>query len=86
MIFSRFQAPEWYAAQTVDDRSRHVYGIGPYKLIEWRPGIDITMEMNENYVPNPENSIADAQAPHIKNLTNLWRGEELVRAAMVQTG
>ena len=86
MIFSRFQAPEWYAAQTVDDRSRHLYGIGPYKLIEWRPGIDITMEINENYVPNPDNSIADAQAPHVKDLTNLWRGEELVRAAMVQTG
>lgn len=85
-IFSRFQAPEWYAATAEDDRSRVVFGIGPYKLIEWRPGIDITMEIYEDYVPNPDNSVVDGVAPHIKLLTNLWRGEELVRAAMVRTG
>ena len=86
MIFSRFQAPVWYAASSEDERSRHIYSIGPYKLIEWRPGIDITMEVNEDYVPNPDSFVVDGQAPHVKKLTNLWRGEELVRAAMVRTG
>ena len=85
-IFSRFQAPEWYAATAVEDQGRQLYGIGPYQLIEWRAGIDIKMEIYEDYVPNPDSSIVDGQAPHVKNLTNLWRGEELVRAAMVRTG
>jgi len=86
MIFSRMQAPAWYASASEDEQSRNIYGIGPYKLIEWRPGIDIKMEAYEDYVPNPDTSIADAQAPHIKNLTNVWRGEQLVRASMIQTG
>ena len=86
MIFSRFQAPEWYAGAAVDDRGRQIYSIGPYQLVEWRPGIDIKMEIYEDYVPNPDSSIVDGQAPHVKELTNLWRGEELVRTAMVRTG
>jgi len=86
MIFGRFQAPEWYASAPAEERNRQIYGIGPYKLVEWRPDIDIQMEIYENYVPNPDPSVVDGQAPHIKKLTNVWRGEELVRAAMVQTG
>jgi len=86
MLFSRFQAPEWYAWDGTPNHPREVYSIGPYKLIEWRAGIDIKMEIYEDYVPNPDSSIVDGQAPHIQNLTNLWRGEELVRAAMVRTG
>lgn len=86
MIFNRFQAPEWYKSVSKDESSRHVYGIGPYRFLEWRPGIDITMEIYEDYVPNPDTSIVDGQAPHIKYLTNTWRNERLVRAAMVETG
>ena len=86
MIFSRMQAPAWYATASEEDQGRNIYGIGPYKLIEWRPGIDIKMEAYEDYVPNPDTSIADGQAPNIKNVTNTWRGEQLVRASMVQTG
>ena len=86
MIFNRFQAPEWYAAVSKDDSSRHVYGIGPYRFLEWRPGIDITMEIYEDYVPNPDTAIVDGQAPHIRHLTNTWRSEQLVRSAMVETG
>ena len=86
MIFSRFQAPAWYAAASEDERGLHIYSIGPYRLVEWRPGIDISMEIYEDYVPIPDSSIVDGQAPHIKNLTNLWRSEQLVRVAMVQTG
>jgi len=86
MIFNRFQAPEWYASVSKDESAGWVYGIGPYKLIEYRNGIDIKMEIYEDYVPNPDSSIVDGQAPHVKNLTNLWRGEQLVRTAMVRTG
>ena len=86
MIFNRFQPPEWYASVSKDESSRHVYGIGPYRFIEWRPGIDIKMEIYEDYVPNPDVSIVDGQAPHIKYLTNTWRNEPLVRTAMVETG
>ena len=85
MIFNRFQPPEWYSNVSKDESATQVYGIGPYKFIEWRPGIDIKMEIYEDYVPNPDTSIIDGQAPHIKNLTNTWRNEQLVRAAMVQT-
>ena len=85
MIFNRFQPPEWYGTVSKDESSRHVYGIGPYRFIEWRPGIDITMEIYEDYVPNPDTSIVDGQAPHIKYLTNTWRNEPLVRTAMVET-
>ena len=86
MIFTRMQAPEWYKSVSADESSRFVYGIGPYKLIEWRPGIDIQMEAYEEYVPNPDTSIADGQAANIKYLTNVWRGEQVVRASMVQAG
>ena len=86
MIFSRMQAPEWYASASSTDRGRTVIGIGPYKLIEWRPGIDIQMEAYDEYVPNPDTSIVDGQAPNIKYLTNVWRGEEVVRASMIQAG
>ena len=86
MIFGRFQAPGWYASAPEEDLNRQVYGIGPYKLVEWRPDIDIQMEIYEDYVPNPDSSVVDGQAPHIKNLTNVWRGEELVRSAMIRTG
>ena len=86
MIFGRFQAPGWYATAGEEERNQNLYSFGPYKLVEWRPDIDIQMEIYEDYVPNPDSSIVDGQAPHVKNLTNIWRGEALVRAAMVQTG
>ena len=86
MIFSRMQAPAWYAAASEEDRGRNVIGIGPYQLVEWRPGIDIKMEAYEGYVPNPDTSIVDAQPAKIKDLTNVWRGEEIVRASMIQAG
>ena len=55
MIFGRFQAPGWYASAPEEELNRQVHGIGPYKLVEWRPDIDIQMEIYEDYVPNPNN-------------------------------
>ncbi len=83
LIFSRFQAPQWYKSASDEQRARRVVGIGPYKVVDWRPGIDIRLEAYENYVPN---KAVDAQAPVIKNAVQVWRGEGLVRAAMVSTG
>jgi len=84
MIFTRFQAPQWYAAATAEQRARTTVGIGPYKVLEWRPGVDVRLEAYDGYVPNP--STVDAQAPKIKNLVTVWRNEALVRTAMVGTG
>lgn len=84
MIFSRFQAPQWYASATPDQRVRNTVGIGPYKVLEWRPGIDVRLEAYDGYLPNP--STVDAQAPKIKNLVTVWRNESLVRTAMMGTG
>jgi peptide/nickel transport system substrate-binding protein len=84
MIFSRFQAPGWYASTSPDDRIRKTVGTGPYKVVEWTPGVDVKLAAYEGYVPN--DSIVDAQAPSIPNLVTVWRGESLVRAAMVSTG
>ena len=84
MIFSRFQAPGWYASTSPDDRIRKTVGTGPYKVVEWTPGVDVKLAAYEGYVPN--DSTVDAQAPSIPNLVTVWRGESLVRAAMVSTG
>jgi peptide/nickel transport system substrate-binding protein len=84
MIFSRFQAPQWYASASEDERVRTTVGTGPYKVVEWNPGVDIKLEAYEDYMPN--DSTVDAQAPNIKNVVTVWRGETLVRAAMVGTG
>ena len=84
MIFSRFQAPQWYASTSPDERSRKTVGIGPYQVVEWTPGVDVKLAAYEGYVPN--NSTVDAQAPSIQNLVTVWRSESLVRAAMVSTG
>jgi len=83
-LFTRFQAPKWYKAASEEERTRKEFGHGPYKVVQWRPGVDITFEAYENYRPNPQT--ADAQAPVIRRVTQLWRGEALVRAAMVKTG
>ena len=80
-IFSPFQAPEWYQNASDDERERNTIGTGPYKVVEWRPGVEVEIEAFEDYVPN---TAFDAQAPSIKRAFQVWRGESLVRAAMIQ--
>ena len=82
-IFTVFQAPEWYENASEDDRERNTIGIGPYKIIEWRPGVEVEIEAYENYKAN---SAFDAQAPSIQRAFQVWRPEPLVRAAMIQAG
>ena len=82
-IFTVFQAPEWYQNASEDDRERNTIGIGPYKIVEWRPGVEVEIEAYEDYKPN---SAFDSQAPSIQKAFQVWRPEPLVRAAMIQAG
>ncbi|MDE2940106.1 MAG: ABC transporter substrate-binding protein [Chloroflexota bacterium] len=82
-IFTVFQAPQWYESASEDDRERNTIGIGPYRIVEWRPGVEVEIEAYDNYKPN---SAFDAQAPSIKSAFQVWRPEPLVRAAMIQAG
>jgi peptide/nickel transport system substrate-binding protein len=83
-FFTRFQAPAWYKAASEAEQVGMTVGFGPYQLKEWRRGESITMTAYENYLARTD--VAEAQMPHIKEMTQLYRGEATVRAAMVQTG
>ena len=82
-----FVAPGYHqnVAQEDRDASSQLIGWGPYEWGEWVRGESITLTANENYVePQPVNFIT--QAPSIKDVQYVWRGEETVRSAMIQTG
>jgi peptide/nickel transport system substrate-binding protein len=73
-----WQEPGWYQAASEEEKARTVVGNGPYKLMEWTPGVSITHEAFQDYWQGaPE---------QIKEATVVWRLEEVVRAAMVTTG
>src|SRR5919106_469006 len=50
-IFLNFLAPEFYTSSSDETLSREVIGFGPYKLVEWQPGVELTQEAYEDYVP-----------------------------------
>ena len=82
-FFLTFQAPNYLRDNPTDEeRARQVVGFGPYKLVEWQHGVDITEEAYEDYVPAGDHF--EFQKPLIKNLRWLWRGEPTVMTAMVQ--
>jgi peptide/nickel transport system substrate-binding protein len=82
-FFLTFQAPGYLESNpTEEERARQVVGFGPYKLVEWQHGVDITEEAYEDYVPAGDHF--EFQKPLIKNLRWLWRGEPTVMTAMVQ--
>ena len=80
-----FQAPEWFANASDTEKAGTTVGFGPYELVEWDRGIDVTMEKYADYVPN---ALApnDASAPTIDTIKVVWRAENIVRAAMVEVG
>jgi peptide/nickel transport system substrate-binding protein len=85
--FHLFLAPEHRRNTTQEERddSGEVIGWGPYRWAEWNRGESIKLTAYEDYVePQPVDFIT--QAPSIQDVTYLWRSEELVRSAMVQTG
>ena len=83
-FFLGFEAPEWLASTTEEDRAGTSIGFGPYKQVEWTPGVKITQEAYEDYVPVGDHF--EFQKPKIKNVEWQWRGEPTVISAMVQAG
>ena len=82
-IFTDFQAPKWFEAASESDRSRMTNAFGPYRIIDYQPGIHTKFEAYPDYLPN-ENFFS--QAPSIPFITHVYRAEATVRAAMVATG
>ena len=82
-LFADFQDPGWFEAADESDRSRLTVGFGPYKIIEYTPGVHTKFQAFEDYKPN-ENWFS--QAPTIEYLTHVYRAEATVRSSMIQTG
>jgi len=82
-IFTDFQAPKWFQAASEADRSRMTNAFGPYRIIDYQPGIHTKFEAYPDYLPN-ENFFS--QAAVIPFITHVYRSEATVRAAMVATG
>ena len=95
-IFTKFQDTGWFLdavgassyADLPEDMSdeieRLTVGLGPYKIVEWDTGLEITLEAYEGYNPNP--ATVYSRKPSIPNLVQQWRNEPLVRAAALQAG
>lgn len=83
-FFVSFEAPEWLANTPEDDLVRGSISFGPYKLVEWKPGISVTHEAYDDYVPVGDHF--EFQKPLIREAKWIWRGEAAVLTAMVRTG
>ena len=82
-MFLKFQAPEWWATESEDVREATTMGFGPYRIVEWRRGVEVEFEAFEDYKPNTS---FDSQAPTIQHAFQVARNEEFVRAAMIDAG
>ncbi len=85
--FHIFVAPGYHqnTPQEERDASGRVIGWGPYEWGEWVRGEYITLTAYAGYVePQPVNFMT--QAPTINDVQYVWREEETVRTAMIQTG
>jgi peptide/nickel transport system substrate-binding protein len=82
-MFLKFQAPGWWESASEGERISRTVGFGPYKMVEWRRGIEVELERFENYKPNAS---YDSQAPSIQRAFQVWREEALVRSSMVAAG
>ncbi len=81
VIFTKFQDVGWYQNATPDEVETMTVGLGPYKIVEWKRGIRVELEKNEDYLPN---AASDARAPILQTVIQQWRNEPLVRAAMLE--
>jgi peptide/nickel transport system substrate-binding protein len=79
-----FEAPQWVTTAPEEERVRQSIGFGPYKHVNWSPGVSITQEAYEDYVPVGDHF--EFQKPFIKDVTWVWRNEPTVIAAMIQAG
>jgi peptide/nickel transport system substrate-binding protein len=83
-IFTKFQDVGWFQQASEEEIERMTVGLGPYKIVEWRTGVEVELEAFEEYKPNP-NAIY-SQAPSIKRVFQLWHNEPIVRASMIAAG
>ena len=83
LIFTKVTEMGWWQAASEDEKVSNNIGLGPYKLVEWRRGVQVDLEIYEDYKPNKAFA---AQAPIIQNVRQVWRTEALVRAAMLEAG
>jgi len=83
LIFTKVMEMGWWQAADEDEKVSNNIGLGPYKLKEWRRGVQVDLEIYEDYKPNKAFA---AQAPIIQNVRQVWRTEALVRAAMLEAG
>ncbi len=95
-IFTKFQDVGWFldevgATSAMDlpeempaEIERFTVGLGPYRIVEWDTGLEITLEAYEGYNPNPATNYS--RKPSIPNLVQQWRNEPLVRAAALSAG
>ena len=83
-FFLNFTAPEFYLNSSEEDLSRQAVGFGPYQQVDWSPGVSLTQEAYDDYVPAGDHF--EFQKPFVPNLKWEWRGETTVAAAMVETG
>ena len=83
LIFTKVMEMGWWQAASEDEKVSNNIGLGPYKLVDWRRGVQVELEAYEDYKPNKAFA---AQAPIIQNVRQVWRTEALVRAAMLQAG
>ena len=83
-FFVNFEAPDWFASTSEEDRAGTSVGLGPYQMVEWSRGVHIKQEAYDDYVPVGDHF--EFQQPFISEITWLWRSEPTVISAMVQGG
>jgi peptide/nickel transport system substrate-binding protein len=83
-FYVNFTAPNFLATATESQVARQNVGLGPYKQVKWDPGVSITMEAYDDYVPAGNHF--EFQKGAIRDATWFWRGERLAMMAMVQAG
>jgi ABC-type transport system substrate-binding protein len=83
-IFTKFQDVGWFQQASEADIERMTVGLGPYKIVDWRQGVEVELEAFEDYNPNPDTVYS--QAPSIQHVFQLWRNEPVVRASMIAAG
>lgn len=83
-FFVNFTAPKFLATSSPEQQALQNVSFGPYKQVKWDPGVSITMEAYEDYVPAGNHF--EFQKGAIRQATWLWRGEPRVMMAIVQAG
>ena len=83
-FFVNFEAPAYLASAPEEVQVRQSIGFGPYKHVSWEPGVSITQEAYEDYVPVGDHF--EFQKALINNAKWVWRAEPTVITAMVNSG